>query len=1058
MKHEKRNILKGVLAFSMAILMFMTAIPTTLHAEGSEERYFDKEPVSDYAYSFAVVGDTQIVTANDVRNGKEHLLEMYDWIVANKDEKKIKYVFGLGDITDKTDVAQWEHATKAIQKLDGEIPYSVIRGNHDLPGWIGDTNDKTDYFTQKLGTESYKSQFPENGFYEAGNIFNSWRTLTVGTIDYLLLALDHGASDDVLAWASDIIEQHPYHNVIITTHAYLGADGTTLDTHDSSRPTSSKGSNDGDDMWSQLVSQHDNIVLVMSGHDPSETIVVSRDKGVYGNFVTSMLIDPQGVDAAEGSTGMVAMLYFSEDGRKVQVEYYSTVHGKYFLQENQFSFELEVVDKFLADVTNAGSAKWAEVELQDGATIFTTGGAEFINTPTYLKGLYFIHKNNWSSLTATVTANCYAYILADEALVESLEKAGFTRVQTYKKTDIWKKGGYYYSNSSISTNLYLLEKQVKAGDEITYGDGKWAILMTSRKQLTMPHTKVTNAGNNATWAEAELQDGATIFTTGGAEFVNTPTYLKGLYFIHKNNWASLTATVTANCYAYILADEALVEPLEKAGFTHVKTYRKTDIWTGYYATNSSISTNLHLLEKQVKVGDEITYGDDTQNLWAILMTSRKQLTMPLVDVKTYDSICAEVTLESGARILANQTSDTGSFGVPPAYLVGLCFFQKKGTNDLTATVTADCYAYILADERLVATLEAAGFTQVQTYTKKELWKSGYHLNIHQDIPNKLCLFEKQVKATEEITYGGGWAILMTSRTQLETPPMLKGNSVTLDGEIGINYYVYLNDALAADTDRVTMQFTLPNSTEPMVVEECTRNDDYNAYVFTCDIPAKHMADEIAAQVYVDGVACDDEYKLSVMKYGNTLLNDNTQSEKIKNLVKSMLHYGAYSQVYFNYNPDARADAGLEELNLAAVTQSNFEKTIQTEEEGFGKIVSSNLNLKSETALNLYFELADGVDGEDYTFMCDGKVLEKDEYKGLLTVKIPNIAAHELDEIFTIEVIKSGESESSVTFKYSVFTYAYKALDANATVRAGLTDLMKAMWLYNYAAKELLGSK
>jgi hypothetical protein len=72
-------------------------------------------------------------------------------------------------------------------------------------------------------------------------------------------------------------------------------------------------------------------------------VVVSQEKGVHGNTVTQMLVDPQGVDANIGATGMVAMLYFSEDGRQVQVEYYSTVREQYFIPENQFSFELAVV-------------------------------------------------------------------------------------------------------------------------------------------------------------------------------------------------------------------------------------------------------------------------------------------------------------------------------------------------------------------------------------------------------------------------------------------------------------------------------------------------------------------------------------------------------------------------------------------------------------------------------------------------------------------------------------------------------------------------------------------
>ena len=46
---------------------------------------------------------------------------------------------------------------------------------------------------------------------------------------------------------------------------------------------------------------------------------------------------------AFGGCGLVAMFYFSEDGRNVQVEYYSTIQEKYFMYTNQFTFELEVV-------------------------------------------------------------------------------------------------------------------------------------------------------------------------------------------------------------------------------------------------------------------------------------------------------------------------------------------------------------------------------------------------------------------------------------------------------------------------------------------------------------------------------------------------------------------------------------------------------------------------------------------------------------------------------------------------------------------------------------------
>ena len=55
-----------------------------------------------------------------------------------------------------------------------------------------------------------------------------------------------------------------------------------------------------------------------------------------------MLIDPQYVDRDDGSTGMVAMLYFTEDGKHIQVEYYSTAKEQYFKEANQFEFSMKI--------------------------------------------------------------------------------------------------------------------------------------------------------------------------------------------------------------------------------------------------------------------------------------------------------------------------------------------------------------------------------------------------------------------------------------------------------------------------------------------------------------------------------------------------------------------------------------------------------------------------------------------------------------------------------------------------------------------------------------------
>ena len=81
----------------------------------------DVPELDDYAYSFALVGDTQIVSKNDALNGTNDLANMYQYIIDKKDDYKIAQVIGLGDIVDTyADGAQkeneWNVATSAISR------------------------------------------------------------------------------------------------------------------------------------------------------------------------------------------------------------------------------------------------------------------------------------------------------------------------------------------------------------------------------------------------------------------------------------------------------------------------------------------------------------------------------------------------------------------------------------------------------------------------------------------------------------------------------------------------------------------------------------------------------------------------------------------------------------------------------------------------------------------------------------------------------------------------------------------------------------------------------
>ena len=320
---------------------------TCLDCGATKERYFDasvtwydNEQIDlDYAYSFAIVGDTQVLC----QKYPEKMEAIYDWILENKDSKKIAHVFGLGDITEGIwDVSntdeEWINAKSYITKLDGVIPYSLVRGNHD----------QTNYFDKYFANSGYMDQF--DGFMNDDDISNSYKLFTVGETDYMLVTLDYGASDDVLEWANAIIAEHPERKVIISTHAYLYRDGTTLSTGDTALPSDHSDAdsspmkiyNDGQQIWDKLVSKHPNILLVLSGHDPCDNVVTLQSVGAHGNVVTQMLIDPQGMDADMGGTGMVCMLYFSADGSKMEVEWFSTDKNQYYKYINQYTVDLSI--------------------------------------------------------------------------------------------------------------------------------------------------------------------------------------------------------------------------------------------------------------------------------------------------------------------------------------------------------------------------------------------------------------------------------------------------------------------------------------------------------------------------------------------------------------------------------------------------------------------------------------------------------------------------------------------------------------------------------------------
>ena len=288
---------------------------------------------AEYDYTFACVGDTQSL----VKYNPDKLHYLYDFLLEHAEDMKIDRVIGLGDMTEDNTADQWELVSQEVFRLDGKLPYTVIRGNHDHKARTPEAEaTKELMFGMYFDNETYRKQF--DGSYD-GSPANVYKRFSVCGVPYLMICLDYGPEDAVLDWAGSLADQYPNDNVILVTHAFLFHDATTIDAGDLWPPTNDGGVNNCDAMWDKLVSKHKNIVLVLCGHDQSNEIVVSKMTGDHGNTVTSILIDPQDTDRFDRPAGLVALLHFKDGGRSVMIENYSTVQGKFYRHTNQFTVE-----------------------------------------------------------------------------------------------------------------------------------------------------------------------------------------------------------------------------------------------------------------------------------------------------------------------------------------------------------------------------------------------------------------------------------------------------------------------------------------------------------------------------------------------------------------------------------------------------------------------------------------------------------------------------------------------------------------------------------------------
>ena len=310
-------------------------------------------------WTLAVLPDTQYYS----QRYPDVFVRQTQWIVANREAHRIRFVAHEGDLVNyPQDTQQWQNAQKALKVLvDGGVPFSVVLGNHDSgTQHEGRTNSRVTLLNHYFQESDYKNS-ESHALFEPGKMENSWHSFSTPTGKHLLLALEFGPRDEVLAWANDVVAQKPDHKVILVTHAFLFSDSKRNDwAYDESHggrgnpkahPFGKDGNtNDAEDIWNKLIGKHPNIRFTLNGHVCDGGTGYLASVAPSGQTVHQILANYQDNTPTAGGTvipargygggGFLRLMQFQPDG-KVRVRTYSPWYDRWLTESNQ-DFSLTV--------------------------------------------------------------------------------------------------------------------------------------------------------------------------------------------------------------------------------------------------------------------------------------------------------------------------------------------------------------------------------------------------------------------------------------------------------------------------------------------------------------------------------------------------------------------------------------------------------------------------------------------------------------------------------------------------------------------------------------------
>ncbi|MBN2292391.1 MAG: metallophosphoesterase [Pirellulales bacterium] len=292
-----------------ALLLSAFVLSSLLFCEVAAD---DLPEVPAGAFNFVAMPDTQQYSESK----PEVFHALTQWIVDNLESQQIKFVSHVGDIVDDLEVAQWEVARAAMDRLHGKVPYGISVGNHDM------TATDTSMFQQYFPASRFEG-FDWYGGNHENNTCSSQLFSAAGK-DYLVVHLPCNAPDTALAWADGVLNRYPERKAIVSTHMYLGpikkpSNSREFYTLPRGRMQWKKrfgeAGNTPQQMWEKCFRNHKNLVLILCGDQSRTQALHQTVRGRHGNTVHEALSDYR--------DGYLRLYTFMPDNKTIRVTTYS---------------------------------------------------------------------------------------------------------------------------------------------------------------------------------------------------------------------------------------------------------------------------------------------------------------------------------------------------------------------------------------------------------------------------------------------------------------------------------------------------------------------------------------------------------------------------------------------------------------------------------------------------------------------------------------------------------------------------------------------------------------